>query len=323
MKVFVTGGAGYIGSVATELLLDEGHQVVVFDNLERGHKEAVDSRARFIRGDIRDKASIFAAMDDAKPEAVMHFAAYALVGESMQSPEVYWRNNLVGGINVAEAMIHNGVGKIVLSSTCATYGQPEKVPITEDESQKPANPYGATKLMFEQVLRWNQELKGVKAVFLRYFNAAGATGRFGEDHDPESHIIPNILKVALGQAEAITIHGDDYDTPDGTCIRDYVHVYDLAQAHLLALSKDVSGGINLGTGDGCSVRGVIEAARKITGHPIPEKVGPRRPGDPARLVAGAARAANVLGWKPRFGAIESIVETAWKWHKAHPRGYGK
>lgn len=322
MKILVTGGAGYIGSVAAELLLDNGHQVAVFDNLERGHREALDPRARFIKGDIRDKAAVFQAMDDVRPEAVMHFAAYALVGESMQFPDMYWRNNLVGGINVAEAMIRAGVGKIVLSSTCATYGQPDRVPITEDESQKPANPYGASKLMLEQVLRWNQQLKNVKAVFLRYFNACGATARFGEDHDPETHIIPNILRVALGQSPHVTVHGDDYETPDGTCIRDYVHVVDLAEAHMLALQKDVSGGINLGTGAGYSVREVIEASRKITGHAIPEKIGPRRPGDPPRLVASAGRAADVLGWKPRFKTIESVVETAWRWHKAHPRGYG-
>jgi UDP-glucose 4-epimerase len=323
MKVLVTGGAGYIGSVTTELLLDDGHKVVVFDNLERGHREAIDRRAAFIKGDLREKESIFSAMKKVKPDAVMHFAAYALVPESMVEPEIYFRNNVVGGVNLAEAMWIAGVKNIVFSSTCATYGQPKRVPITEAESQKPENPYGESKLTFEKTLSWYQQLHGMRAVFLRYFNACGATEKFGEDHDPETHIIPLVLQVALGQREKIMICGDDYKTPDGTCIRDYIHIVDLAQAHILALTSDVSGAFNLGTGKGNSVKQVIEAARDVTGHPIPAKIGPRRPGDPAKLVAGAEKAHKILKWKPKFTTLESIVQSAWNWHKSHPNGYGK
>lgn len=321
MKVFVTGGAGYVGSVAVEVLLNGGHQVVVYDNLERGHRQAIDKRAAFVKGDIRNLEAVCRAVDKARPDAVMHFAAYALVGESMEHPEMYWRNNLTGGINVAEAMIRTGVEKIVLSSTCATYGEPRRVPMLETDPQEPANPYGASKLLLEKVLMWNERTKGIKAVFLRYFNACGATERCGEDHDPETHIIPNILKVALGREKKLVIHGDDYETPDGTCIRDYIHVLDLAQAHMLALKRDFSGGFNLGTGDGYSVKQVIDAARKVTGRKIPVEVGRRRPGDPARLVACSGKARKVLGWKPVRTDLETIIESAWKWHLAHPRGY--
>jgi UDP-glucose 4-epimerase len=321
MKIFLTGGAGYIGSVTSELLLNEGHEVVIFDNLGRGHREAVDPRATFVEGDLRDKDSVEQAMVAASPDAVMHFAAYALVGESMRNPEMYFRNNVVGGINLADAMLKADVKKIVFSSTCATYGQPERVPITEDESQKPQNPYGESKLMFEHTLRWHQEIHGLQPVFLRYFNACGATEVYGEDHDPETHLIPLVLRVALGQSDSIKIFGDDYDTPDGTCIRDYIHIVDLARAHILALEQDVSGPFNLGTGDGNSVREVIEACREVTGHPIPAEISPRRPGDPARLVAAAEKARRVLGWKPQFADIRVIVESAWKWHQAHPHGY--
>jgi UDP-glucose 4-epimerase len=323
MKILVTGGAGYIGSVTSEQLLDSGHEVVVFDSLERGHQEAIDPRARFIQGDLRDFESIRRAMLDAKPDAVMHFAAYALVGESMEKPEIYFRNNVVGGVNLAEAMLQAGVGRIVFSSTCATYGQPEKVPITESESQKPQNPYGESKLLFEKTLRWYAELHGTKCIFLRYFNACGATAKFGEDHEPETHIIPNVLKVALGQREHVMIFGDDYETPDGTCLRDYIHIVDLAQAHILALTTKESGAFNLGNGNGHSVKEVIETCRRVTGHKIPAKVAPRRPGDPPRLVACADRAHNVLGWKPRFADLETIVRSAWNWHRAHPGGYGR
>jgi UDP-glucose 4-epimerase len=321
MKVLVTGGAGYIGSVTTELLLDEGHKVVVFDNLERGHQAAIDKRASFIKGDLREKKDIFAAMKKTKPDAVMHFAAYALVPESMAKPEIYFRNNVVGGVNLAEAMWTVGVRKIVFSSTCATYGQPKHVPITEKETQKPENPYGESKLMFEKTLEWYRQLHDMQPVFLRYFNACGATVKFGEDHDPETHIIPLVLQVALGKRDKIMICGDDYDTPDGTCIRDYIHIVDLAQAHILALTSDVIGAFNLGTGTGNSVKQVVETARKITGHKIPAKIGPRRPGDPPRLVAAAGKAHDVLKWKPRFANLESIVQSAWNWHKSHPNGY--
>jgi UDP-glucose 4-epimerase len=323
MKVFLTGGAGYIGSVTAELLLDSGHEVVIFDNLGRGHRAAIDPRAKFIEGDLRDADSIADAMQAAKPDAVMHFAAYALVGESMEKPEIYFRNNVVGGINLAEAMLKSGVKKIVFSSTCATYGQPDIVPISEDETQQPQNPYGDSKLMFEHTLRWYQQLHGFKPVFLRYFNACGATEKYGEDHDPETHLIPIVLQVALGQREHIKIFGDDYQTPDGTCIRDYIHIVDLARAHILALEKDVVGPFNLGTGKGCSVQEVIDACRAITGHPIPAVIAERRPGDPDKLVAAPRKANEVLGWVPKYGNIEEIVESAWKWHQAHPNGYAQ
>jgi len=322
MKVFLTGGAGYIGSVTSELLLDEGHEVVVFDNLGRGHREALDPRATFLEGDLRDRDSVEDAMAQVKPDAVVHFAAYALVGESMENPEMYFRNNVVGGINLAEAMIDNDVKKIVFSSTCATYGQPDTVPITEKETQNPQNPYGESKLMFEHTLKWHQEIRGLKPVFLRYFNACGATDKYGEDHDPETHLIPIVLQVALGQRENIKIYGDDYNTPDGTCIRDYIHIVDLARAHILALEKDVTGPFNLGTGNGNSVLEVIEACREVTGHPIPAELAPRRPGDPDKLIAGAEKANKVLGWIPEHADIKTIVADAWKWHQAHPHGYG-
>lgn len=321
MKVLVTGGAGYIGSVTGELLLDAGHEVVVFDNLERGHREAVDPRATLVEGDLRDKDRIARVMADVHPDAVMHFAAYALVPESMRQPEIYFRNNVVGGVNLAEAMWSAGVNKIVFSSTCATYGQPEQVPITEGESQKPENPYGESKLAFEKVLGWYNELHGMQTVFLRYFNACGATEKFGEDHDPETHIIPIVLQVALGKREKVMIYGEDYETPDGTCIRDYIHIVDLAQAHILALTGKNSGAFNLGTGTGNSVKDVIETARRVTGHPIPTEVAERRPGDPSRLVAAADKAHRVLGWQPKFASIEAIISSAWAWHKAHPNGY--
>jgi len=234
---------------------------------------------------------------------------------------MYFDNNVKGGVNLLDAMIRADTPKIVFSSTCATYGQPERVPITEDESQTPANPYGESKLMFERMLDWTRRLRGMQTVALRYFNACGATRRYGEDHEPESHLIPLALQVALGRREKLTIFGDDYDTPDGTCLRDYIHIVDLAQAHILALQTDVSGAFNLGNGNGYSVREVIEAARAATGHEIPAVVGPRRPGDPARLVAAADKARATLGWQPQFPALRDMVESAWAWHRAHPRGY--
>ena len=323
MKILLTGGSGYIGSVTTELLCDDGHAVTVFDNLERGHREAVDPRARLIVGDLRDPQPIRDAMRDLKPDAVVHFAAYALVGESMQEPLKYFENNVGGGLHLLDAMLRTGVKKIIFSSTCATYGQPDVLPMTEALPQRPTNPYGESKLMFETALRWEQARRGIQPTFLRYFNACGATEKYGEDHEPETHLIPNVLKVALGQAPAVPVFGDDYDTPDGTCIRDYIHIVDLARAHILALEKDVSGPFNLGTGTGFSVQQVIETCRAVTGHPIPAAVSPRRPGDPAGLVAGADKAKDVLGWKPRYPDLKTIVQHAWNWHRAHPRGYGK
>jgi len=321
MNVFVTGGAGYIGSVTTEWLLNQGHEVVVFDNLERGHRQALDPRACFITGDLRDAEAVLKAMRETRPDAVLHFAAYALVGESMVHPEWYFGNNVRGGVNLAEAMIKTGVRKIVCSSTCATYGQPDQVPITEETPQKPTNPYGESKLMFETLLTWYARLVEIQPVFLRYFNACGASDRFGEDHDPETHLIPNILKVALGQRADVQVFGTDYPTPDGTCIRDYIHILDLAQAHLLALEKDVTGAFNLGTGTGCSVREVLSAVETVVGQAIPVQVASRRPGDPARLVADAGKAGAVLGWTPVHSHIETIIRSAWLWHQAHPHGY--
>jgi UDP-glucose 4-epimerase len=321
MKVLVTGGAGYIGSVTTELLLDAGHVVTVFDNLSRGHREAIDPRAGFIAGDLCDRDVIHAAMQQVRPDAVLHFAAFALVGESMETPSMYFANNVTGGLHLADAMVSAGVSKIVFSSTCATYGQPERVPIVEDEPQRPQNPYGESKLMLEKVLDWYRHIHGIQPVFLRYFNACGATQRYGEDHDPETHLIPLILRVPLGQREKIMIFGDDYDTPDGTCLRDYIHIIDLAYAHILALEKAVVGAFNLGTGRGHSVLEVIEACREVTGHAIPAAVVPRRPGDPARLIASADKAGRELGWYAKHGDIRGIVESAWRWHLAHPHGY--
>lgn len=323
MRVFLTGGAGYIGSVTTELLLDQGHEVVVFDNLGRGHRQAIDRRAAFIRGDLCDAGQVLRAVKKARPDAVVHFAAYALVGESMTDPGMYFTNNVMGGVNLAEAMVKAGVGRIVFSSTCATYGYPDRVPIVEDTPQRPVNPYGESKLMYEKVLGWYERIHGLKPVFLRYFNACGATAKFGEDHVPETHLIPNVIRVALGQAEQVRVFGTDYKTPDGTCVRDYIHIVDLARAHMLALEGDRTGPFNLGTGKGYSVREVIDVVRRVTGHPIPEAVSPRRPGDPDILVASAARAKKVLGWTPRHSDLTSIVESAWAWHKDHPHGYAR
>lgn len=323
MKILLTGGSGYIGSVTTELLCDDGHEVTVFDNLERGHREAVDPRARLVVGDLREPMPIREAMRAAKPDAVVHFAAYALVGESMADPLKYFDNNVGGGLHLLDAMLREGVQKIIFSSTCASYGQPETMPMTEALPQRPTNPYGESKLMLETALRWEQERRGLQPVFLRYFNACGATEKYGEDHEPETHLIPNVLKVALGQAAAVPVFGDDYATPDGTCIRDYIHIVDLARAHILALEKDVAGPFNLGTGTGFSVKQVVETCREVTGHPIPVEMSPRRAGDPACLVAGAAKAKDILGWKPQYPDLKTIVQHAWNWHRAHPRGYGK
>ena len=323
MKILLTGGSGYIGSVTTELLCDDGHAVVVFDNLERGHREAVDPRARLVVGDLREPQAIQDALAAARPDAVVHFAAYALVGESMQDPHRYFENNVGGGLNLLAAMLRTGVKKIIFSSTCATYGQPETMPMTEALPQRPTNPYGESKLMLETALRWEQERRGLQPVFLRYFNACGATEKYGEDHEPETHLIPNVLKVALGQAPAVPVFGADYPTPDGTCIRDYIHIADLARAHILALEKDIAGPFNLGTGTGFSVQQVVETCRAVTGHAIPIALSPRRPGDPACLVAGAEKAKSVLGWNPRYPDLRTIVQHAWDWHRAHPRGYGK
>lgn len=323
MKLLVTGGAGYIGSICVEELLNAGFSVVVLDNLSEGHRAAVDARAEFVRADLADRESLPTILENSKAEVVMHFAGNALVPESMRNPAKYFRNNLVNGFHLLDAMREVGLNKIVFSSTCAIFGTPERVPITEAMPTNPVNPYGESKLMFEKLLRWYDALHGIRSVSLRYFNAAGATEQFGEHHVEETHLIPRVLQVALGQAPCATIFGTDYPTPDGTCIRDYVHIVDLAQAHILALKKLESGSAayNLGNGDGYSVKQVIEAARKITGHKIPTVEKPRRAGDPPRLVGSAEKIRKELGWKPKFPRLEQIVESAWRWHKNHPHGY--
>ena len=322
MKIFVTGGAGYIGSICVEQLLDRDHAVTVFDNFIEGHRKAVDPRAALITGDLQNRCDIEDALEQARPEAVMHFAANALVGESMADPSKYFRNNVGGGINLLDAVVAAGCKKFVFSSTCATFGPPDRIPIDETQPQRPISPYGESKLMFEKILRWYDEIHGIKYVALRYFNAAGASGRFGEDHRVETHLIPNVLKVALGQKPHVEIYGTDYPTPDGTCIRDYIHILDLAQAHILALGATESRHYNLGTGGGTSVREVIAACEKVTGKKIAVVEKPRRPGDPPKLIAASDKIQRELGWKPQFQSIEKIVESAWAWHLNNPNGYG-
>jgi UDP-glucose 4-epimerase len=322
MKIFVTGGAGYIGSICVEQLLAAGHEVTVFDNLSEGHRLAVDPGAHLSVGDLQNREDIEGAIREAKPDAVMHFAANALVGESMENPSKYFRNNVSAGINLLDAMVSNGVGKFVFSSTCATFGPPDRLPIDETLPQRPINPYGESKLIFEKILRWYDEIHGIKAVALRYFNAAGATEKYGEDHRIETHLIPNVLKVALGQKSHVDIYGTDYETPDGTCVRDYIHILDLAQAHMLALQTADSARYNLGTGGGTSVREIIACCERVTGKKIAVVEKPRRPGDPARLIAASDKIQGELGWKPRFQSIDAIIESAWAWHLKHPGGYG-
>ncbi|HEV3138312.1 MAG TPA: UDP-glucose 4-epimerase GalE [Pirellulales bacterium] len=326
VRVLVTGGAGYIGSHAVRLLERAGHDAWVYDNLSLGHRAAVP-HDRLVEGELADRPRVIEALSSKGIEAVMHFAAFAAIGESVADPAKYYQNNVVASLHLLEAMRSADVKQIVFSSTTATYGIPVRVPITEEEPQRPINPYGFAKLVIERALADYAAAYGLAYVTLRYFNAAGASpdGDLGEDHEPETHLIPIVLQVALGQREQITIFGDDYPTPDGTCIRDYIHVDDLGAAHVLALAHFKPGQglqLNLGTGHGHSVREVIEACRRVTGHAIPEVVGPRRPGDPAELVADSSRAQRTMKWQPRYPDIDSIVRTAWKWHSSHPRGYG-
>lgn len=322
MKILVTGGAGYIGSICVEEMLNRGHEIAVLDNLTEGHRAAVDPRATFYRADLGDRVAVGLAVQEFAPDGVMHFAANALVGESMTNPSKYFRNNVSNGVNLLDAMVENGVKKFVFSSTCATFGVPERMPIDETLPQRPINPYGESKLMFEKILRWYDEIHGLRFTALRYFNAAGASDNFGEDHRIETHLIPNILKVALGQKEAVEIYGTDYETPDGTCIRDYIHILDLADAHIRALDRTESGFFNLGTGGGTSVREVIDCCRRVTGKDIAVHEKPRRPGDPPRLIAASDKIRRELGWEPKFQNIEAIVRSAWDWHVRHPQGYG-
>ena len=321
MNVFVTGGAGYIGSVCTEELLNAGHQVTVYDNLSEGHRSAVDARAQFILGRPEEEGNILAAVKAVQPDAIMHFAAFTLVGESMTAPRKYFQNNFVNALKLADAAVDCGVKKFVFSSTCATYGPPERVPMTEDLPQRPINPYGESKLMFEKALRWYREVYQLDFVAFRYFNAAGASAKYGEHHRVESHLIPNVLFVAQGRKPHLEIYGTDYPTPDGTCIRDYIHIKDLAQAHMLGLAAGKTGFFNLGNGDGYSVREVLQMCEKVTGKKIPAVEKPRRPGDPPKLVAAAHKAFTELGWKPQYPKLEDIVKTAWAWHQRHPDGY--
>jgi UDP-glucose 4-epimerase len=321
MNVLVTGGAGYIGSICTEELLDAGHQVAVYDDLSEGHRSAVDARAKFILAKPEEAGNTLSAVKSAKPEAIMHFAANAQVGESMTNPRKYFHNNVVNGLKLLDAAVDCGVKKFVFSSTCATYGPPDKIPMTEETPQRPINPYGESKLMFEKILQWYQKIHGLEFIAFRYFNAAGASEKFGEHHRIESHLIPNVLFVALGKKPHAEIYGTDYPTPDGTCIRDYIHIKDLAQAHMLGLAPGKTGFYNLGNGDGSSVKQVVQMCEKVTGKKIPAVAKPRRPGDPPRLVASAEKAIRELGWKPQFPNLEDIVATAWAWHKANPDGY--
>lgn len=322
MRILVTGGAGYIGSVVGKSLVEDGHRVVVIDNLQAGHREAVPKGAEFVLCDLADLQLLQNVTKRYAPEAVIHFAAEALVGESMKDPTKFFRDNVSNGVNLLDAMVTAGVNKIVFSSSAATYGEPKRVPIQEDDPTVPTNPYGESKLAFEKMLRWYREIHGIDYVALRYFNAAGAAAGLGEDHRPETHLIPIVLMAALGQSDSVTINGDDYDTPDGTCVRDYTHVLDLASAHILALQQTPSRVYNIGTGKGHSIKEVIAAAEEVTGRTIPVKIGDRRPGDPARLVADGTRIQRELNWKPECSELGVILETAWKWLLEHPHGYG-
>ena len=327
MTILVLGGAGYIGSHTVYELIDAGEDVVIVDNLQTGHKGALHPKARFYKGDIRDEKFLDDLFNKEKIDSVIHFAANSLVGESMIDPLKYYDNNLYGTMILLKSMVKNGIEKIVFSSTAATYGEPEKTPIFEKDRTVPTNTYGETKLSMEKMFKWVSKAHGLRYVSLRYFNACGAhvSGKIGEDHSPETHLIPLILQVPNGKREHIGIFGDDYQTPDGTCIRDYIHVTDLAQAHILAvkyLNKGNESDIfNLGNGVGFSVKEVIETARKVTGHPIPAKISKRRAGDPAILIASSDKAKSILGWNPSHNSLDEIIETAWKWHKTHPNGY--
>lgn len=327
MTILVLGGAGYIGSHTVYELIDRGEDVVIVDNLETGYKEAVHPKARFYQGDIRNRSFIDSVFDQEKVDAVIHFAANSLVGESMTNPLKYYDNNLCGTKVLLESMVAHGIDKIVFSSTAATYGEPESVPILETDRTEPTNTYGETKLSMEKMFKWTGKAHGLRYVSLRYFNACGAhkSGQIGEAHNPESHLIPLILQVPNKQRETISIYGDDYSTKDGTCVRDYIHVTDLAQAHILAVEYLMKGNesniFNLGNGIGFTVKEVIEAARKVTGDPIKTTMVPRRAGDPAVLIASSEKARTVLGWRPEHADLEEIIETAWNWHKNHPNGY--
>jgi len=328
MRVFVTGGAGYVGSHCVRELIAGGHEILIYDNLVYGHRRAVPAGAPFVQGDLADAGTLKKVLADGRFEAVMHFAAYAYVGESVDKPLEYYRNNLANTLTLLETMRQIGIRKLVFSSTCATYGQSDRVPITEDTPQRPVSPYGRSKLAVEWMLQDSARAWGLGSCSLRYFNACGAAadGSIGEDHRPETHLIPIVLQAALGQREKVAIFGTDYPTPDGSCIRDYIHVEDLASAHRLAIERLSPGraeAYNVGTGKSHSVREVIEAARRVTGCRIAAEAGPRRPGDPPVLVADGGRIRQALGWSPRYSDLDRIVETAWRWHESHPHGFGE
>lgn len=326
-KILVLGGAGYIGSHTVSELIDEGFDVLVADNLETGHWEAIHPDAKFYEGDIRDIKFLNKLFRTERIDAAIHFAAYSVVGESMKEPLKYYDNNLGGTQNLLSCMVEHGVKYAVFSSSAAVYGEPENIPIKEEDPTDPKNPYGATKLAMEQMFKWSAMAYGIKYVSLRYFNACGAhpDGRIGEDHDPETHLIPIVLQAACGERDKIAIFGDDYPTPDGTCIRDYVHVCDLARAHIAAVRYLMNGGesgiFNLGNGVGFSVKEVIKAAEEVVGRKIPTVIEGRRAGDPARLVASSEKARQVLGWEPRYVDIRKIIDTAWNWHSENPKGF--
>lgn len=324
MRVLVTGGAGYIGSVVTESLVNRGHSVIVYDNLSTGHRQAVDERAALVEGDILDTRRLAGTLATWNIEAVVHMAALALVGVSVTDPSTYYRVNLQGGLSLLDAMRDTSVTRLVFSSTCAIFGEPARVPMEEDDPKRPANPYGQTKLALEDAIGWYERAYGLRAVCLRYFNASGASERFGEDHEPETHLIPKLLRVAAGREPEATLFGDDYPTRDGTCVRDYIHILDLAHAHLLAIESTEAGSAryNLGCGgDGYSNREVLDSVRRVTGREVPARIGPRRPGDPAALVASSARIHGALGWAPKHQDLDAIVSSAWSWHQRFPEGY--
>ncbi|PYO95584.1 MAG: UDP-glucose 4-epimerase GalE [Gemmatimonadetes bacterium] len=324
-RILVTGGAGYIGSVVVDQLLDRGFTVTVLDDLSTGHRPAVARGAAFVQGGVGNRELVTALLERERIEAIVHLAAFALVAESVAQPQKYVTNNVTAARVLLEAAVRARVRRFVFSSSCATYGHPARIPITEDTPLAPVNPYGETKRDFERLLAELGPAHGMGVVSLRYFNASGATDERGEDHDPETHLIPNVLSAAMGKREAVEVYGTDYPTADGTAIRDYVHVTDIADAHLRALEVDIENGapvaVNLGTGTGRSVREVVEAARRVTGRAVPVAEQPRRPGDPPELVAAVARARTVLGWQAAHSSLEEILDSAWRWHQAHPHGY--
>ncbi len=323
MRILVTGGAGYIGSVVVEALVARGEDVTVLDNLSQGHRGAVHPAARLVQGDLANPEAARDVLSGGSFDAIMHFASNTLVGESMREPFKYLGDNVSNGLNLLRAAVDNGVGRFILSSTANLFDRPRRMPIDEAEDIVPGSPYGESKFIMERLLYWLDRVHGLRYASLRYFNAAGATAERGEEHAPETHLIPLVLQVALGQRQQVEIYGQDYPTPDGTCVRDYIHVLDLAEAHILALQALDQGSrtYNLGNGQGYSVREVIDTARQVTGHPIPAVVGPRRPGDPPVLVASSERIRRELGWQPRYPALRDIVQTAWDWHRTHPAGY--